>query len=262
MGDIVLKNKRVLVTGGNGYLGRILINKLLVSGAIVSSIDLNHDSCQNSVSCYNIDLLDKKKLKDVVSKVQPSVIYHLAANLNRTRDFSIASRLFDVNLTGTLNLLDSLTEVEYENFIFTSTSEVYGGGIIKTPFFEDENFVPASPYSLSKFCAEMCIRTFSEINNKNFTILRLFNFYGEDMPKNFFLPQLIDKLKKNEDFDMTFGEQKRDYLHIYDVVNALILALKKEAYNDIFNVCSMKGITIKNLAAFLSLIFVKKTRDS
>ncbi|MCK5019732.1 MAG: NAD-dependent epimerase/dehydratase family protein [Candidatus Peribacteraceae bacterium] len=251
MDRVNLKNKKILVTGGNGYLGRILIKSLLPFSSKIFSVDLNHNSCQNKVVCYDADLLDKKKLTELIHDIQPSVIYHLAANLNRTRDFSMAKDIFAVNLTGTLNLLNSLKEVQYDNLIFTSTSEVYGGANIKVPFSENDNFVPASPYSLSKYCAEMSIKTFSEINNRNYTILRLFNFYGKDMSKKFFLPQLIEKLKKNEDFDMTNGEQKRDYLHIDDIINALLLSSTAKAYNDVFNVCSGAGISLRELAVNL-----------
>jgi nucleoside-diphosphate-sugar epimerase len=94
----------------------------------------------------------------------------------------------------------------------------------------------------------MAIRTFSDLHKKNFTILRLFNFYGEDMPKNFFIPQLIEKLKDNKDFDMTLGEQKRDFLHISDILEAMILATDTIAYNELFNVCSGQGKTIKEIA--------------
>mgnify|MGYP005992192335 CR=1 FL=1 len=105
----------------------------------------------------------------------------------------------------------------------------------------------------------MTIKTFSELFNKNYTILRLFNFYGEDMPKSFFLPQLIEKLKNDEDFDMTFGEQKRDFLHITDILNAMILAVDEEAYNELFNVCSGEGKTIKEIALELKQLLKSKS---
>ena len=244
-----LKDKRILVTGGSGYLGQNLIKKLLSLKAIVSSLDISDDFQHPDVSYYNINLSDLKKLYDGIREIKPSIIYHLAASLDRTRDFSQTYRLFEINLTGTVNLLNALKEyVDYENFIFSSTSEIYCGKAIKPPFKEDDGFTPASPYSLSKYCAEMTIKTFSNIYSKNFTILRLFNFFGKGMPKKFFLPQLIDKLNRGDDFDMTSGEQIRDYLHVDDVLQAMISSTTKKAYNEVFNVCSGKGKSIKEIA--------------
>lgn len=255
MDKINFKEKRILVTGGSGYLGRNLIKKLLSLKALVYSLDINDDSQYSDVSYYNINLLDTKQLNNVIQEIQPSLIYHLAASIDRTRDFSNSNKLFENNLTGTVNLLNALKEFEYENLIFTSTSEVYGGNLIKTPFKEDDNFIPVSPYSLSKYCAEISIKTFSEVHHKNYTILRLFNFIGKGMSKKFFLPQLIDKLERNEDIDMTKGEQLRDFLHIEDILQALVLATTEKAYNEIFNVCSGQGNSIKDLALKLKKLF-------
>ena len=248
MDNIKFKNKRVLITGGNGYLGGKLAKELFTKGALVISIDIQSNSLCKDVEYFKVDLTDFNQLNDVVHKVAPDLIYHLAATLDRTRDFVLTNKIFQVNVNGTINLLNALKNVNYERLIFTSTSEVYGGSKIKAPFKEDDEFTPASPYSLSKYSAEMAIKTFSDIYHKDFIILRLFNFYGEDMPKNFFIPQLIDRLKKNEDFDMTKGEQIRDFLHVNDVVKYLLLASESKSKKTVINICSGKGVTIKNMA--------------
>lgn len=245
---IDLKDKTILVTGGSGYLGQKFIEKLLEMEAMVHCIDIIDNFKRKNVSYHKVDLLNIEDLNDIVKKINPTIIYHLAASLNRTRDFSEANTLLAINLTGTVNLLNAIRECAYNNFVFVSTSEVYGGNTIKAPFKEEDNFIPASPYSLSKYCAEMSLKTYSKIYSKNFTILRLFNFYGSNMPKNFFLPQLTNKLKRNEDFDMTNGEQIRDFLHIEDVIEAMILSTSIKAYNETFNVCSGKGESIKEIA--------------
>ena len=248
MEKINLKGKRILVTGGNGYLGKHLIYELMKRGAIIFCIDISKETTLEVIKYYQVDLRDKERLNEVIKEIQPKVIYHLAACLDRRRNFDNTERIFDINLKGTINLLNSLREVRYENFVFTSTSEVYGGKHIKAPFNEDDQFVPASPYSLSKYCAEMSIKTFSEIYQKNYTILRLFNFYGPGMPNQFFIPKLISALKNNENFNMTKGEQIRDFLFISDIIHALILATESNAYQEIFNVCSGDGVSIKELA--------------
>ena len=260
MDTIEIRNKRILVTGGNGYLGKNLIEKLLSMDSKVFSIDIQDLSLVEKVTYFKVDIREYDKLVEVVNIVKPDIIYHLAATLNRTRDFTSAKEIFDINVYGTINLINALTKINYERLIYSSTSEVYGGDKVKVPFSEDDNFVPASPYSLSKYCAEMSIRTFSEINKKNFTILRLFNFYGNDMPNSFFLPQLMEKLKRNIDFDMTLGEQKRDYLHINDIIETLLLSSKIETKNEIFNVCSGVGISLRELAIKLKSSLKSKSK--
>lgn len=248
MDVIGVKNKRVLVTGGAGYLGEYLINKLIDFGAEVYSIDIKEIEQNDNVKYYNLNLNDKHELFKIIEKINPELIYHLAASLDRTRDFSRAIKINSINLNGTLNLLNALKDTNYSNFIFIGTSEVYGGNAIKSPISEESKFLPASPYSLSKYFAELTLQTFSKINQKNFTILRVFNFFGPKMPQDFFIPQLITKLRNNEDFYMTKGEQIRDYLHIDDLTDALILASSKKAYNEVFNICSGIGLQIKDIA--------------
>ena len=245
-----LQEERVLVTGGAGYLGRNLISQLIQHGCkAVHSIDLASKDEGNSVlTSHQVDLLDSPSLLNTIKAINPTLIYHLAANLNRSRDFSIVKSLMDVNLTGTINLLTALEGVNYNSFILISTSEVYGGKNLTPPFKETDDFIPASPYSLSKYCAEMTVKTFSEIFGKKYTILRVFNFLGLDMPTSFFTSQLKEKLSRNEDFHMTLGEQVRDYLYLNDVIEALLLAGVTENVNQVYNVCSGHGISIRELA--------------
>jgi len=245
---INLKQKRILVTGGNGYLGNKLIERLIFEKAIVYSIDIQENSKSKDATYYKVDIRNKEELTKIIGEINPEIIFHLAASLNRERDFSNVESVFEINLFGTINLLQALKNINYEKFIFTSTSEVYGGDKIKSPFKEYDNFVPASPYSLSKYSAEMAISSFSELNAKKFIILRLFNFYGEGMSTEFFLPQLILKLKSGESFDMTLGEQVRDFIYVNDVIEALLLSIRVDVNNQIFNVSSGIGKTIKEIA--------------
>ena len=244
------KGDRILVTGGVGYLGSNLISQLIKYGCDeIHSIDLERTEQENpNITFHQVNLLDSSSLSDKVKEIKPTLVYHLAANLNRSRDFSIVQQLMDVNFTGTTNLLNALEDIPYKNFIYTSTSEVYGGKDITPPFKETGDFVPASPYSLSKYCGEMALKTFSEIKEKKYTILRMFNFLGSNMPTNFFPSQLKEKLNRNEDFPMTLGEQVRDYLYLGDVIDALLLAGHTEHTNQVYNVCSGEGISIRELA--------------
>ena len=244
MGKIELKGKRILVTGGNGYLGSHLVSALKKEQAEVFIMDKNGQTSTNS---FNIDITNRDELKEAIQKIQPEIIFHLAASLIRERNFDRFDHIHNVNHNGTLNLLLALKNVPYHNFIFTSTSEIYGSN--KPPFSEDQTPDPASPYSLTKIYAEQLINSFSTTYNKPFTILRLFNFFGKDMSSNFFIPQMIKALENNSTFEMTEGAQKRDFLYVDDVVQALILSAgQKIGQNETFNVCSGTAVSLKQLA--------------
>ncbi len=238
-----LNGKKILVTGGNGYLGRQLVLALEDEGAIVYSIDL---AASRRKRHFAVDITNRGALEKILPKIKPDIIYHLAAIINRDRDFEKHDVIMQVNYFGTVNLLRALEKYPYENFIFTSTSEIYGNNA--APFHEDQLPQPTSPYSLSKVCAENALTTFSSLYNKNYTILRLFNFFGKEMPIGFFIPQMMDAFKNGIDFKMTEGEQTRDFLYVADVIHALLLAgQNKKAVGEIFNVCSSKAITLKKL---------------
>ncbi|MGP8215337.1 MAG: NAD-dependent epimerase/dehydratase family protein [Bacteroidia bacterium] len=246
MDNLSLKNKKVLVTGGNGYLGSHLVAALRKANADVFVIDKEAKGREATPGVIMADLTDQATIGDIIRRIEPTIIFHLAAILDRDRDFSKHDRAMNANYYGTKTLLTALENIEYENFIFTSTSEIYGDNT--APFNETQLPQPASVYSLSKCCAEALIQTFSRLYNKNYTILRLFNFFGTNMPANFFIPQLLHALKHDESFKMTKGEQKRDFLYIDDVVQALFLAAENSsAHNQLFNVCSGNSTTLKQL---------------
>ena len=243
MGAINIKNKRVLVIGGNGYLGSFLVKALEKENANVFVVSRNAELLYNH---FAVDITDFDAIHKVVQEIQPDIVFHLAANISRNRDFAIYTDMAKVNVMGTLNLLQALQNLD-THFIFTSSSEIYGNN--ESPFHENQLPKPVSPYSLSKVNAEMLIQTYCLNNNKKFTNLRIFNFYGENMPEDFFIPQMINSLKREEDFLMTKGEQTRDFLYVDDVVEALLLTAKNtNSYNETMNVCSGKGTKLSELA--------------
>lgn len=242
-----LKNKKIVVTGGNGYLGSFLVKSLKEKGADVYIISIDAEKDDHN---FPIDITEFDELNTVILQIQPDIVYHLAASISRNRDFNIFDNMLKVNVTGTFNLLKSLEKTECEQFIFTSTSEIYGNN--ESPFHEELLPMPVSPYSVTKVMAENLIKTYCQNHNRNYTILRLFNFYGENMSDDFFISQLINSLKNGNDFLMTKGEQSRDFIYVRDVISAMILVAEKtDAYNEIFNVCSGVGSSMESIASFI-----------
>lgn len=243
MGSIGLKDKKIVVVGGNGYLGSFLVKALKEQGANVFILSNN---CEASDTQFTVDITNFDETHKVIQHIKPAIVYHLAANISRDRDFSIYENMAAVNVQGTLNVLRALEDID-AHFIFTSTSEIYGNNT--SPFHENQIPKPVSPYSLTKISAELLIETYCNNHSKKFTNLRVFNFYGEHMPESFFIPQMIKSLKRGEDFNMTKGEQVRDFLYVGDVVDALILSAKScDAFGETMNVCSGKGTQLSQLA--------------
>jgi nucleoside-diphosphate-sugar epimerase len=255
MGIIDLKGKKILVVGGNGYLGKFLVKVLRENEADIFVISRN---CEQSNSQFTVDITNFDETYKVIQKIKPDIVYHLAANISRNRDFTIYKEMATVNVQGTLNILKSLEGID-AHFIFTSSSEIYGNNA--SPFHENQIPKPVSPYSLTKINAEMLVQTYSTNQSKKFTNLRVFNFYGENMPEGFFIPQMIQSLKKGEDFLMTKGEQVRDFLYVGDVVKALVLTAKNSnSYGETMNVCSGKGTKLSQLAAAVNTVMKTKAK--
>ena len=251
----LLNNTDILITGGGGYLGSKLAEKLVHYNSNIFLLDMKFNAISkkldhqyNNLHLYECDITNYEQLSKICNDINPFIIYHFAALLERNRDFSIFKRLYKVNVEGTLNLLESLSNINYTKFIYASSSEVYGT-TNKIPFSEDQIPFAASPYSLTKLMAEELIKTYSNIKNKPYTIMRLFNFYGDDMPENFFYSQLINALKRNEEFNMTGGEQIRDFLPIEQVLEYIIKISDTNKSDQILvNVCSGTGIKLKDFA--------------
>ena len=253
-----LKDTPVLVTGATGFIGRHLVDALIKEKADISVISRKKVLLNRKINIYVGDLTDPKFISKVVKEVKPKKIFHLAAIVNPSRDISILDEIFKVNFFGTVNLLNSLKNVDYDSFILNSTAEVYGNS--KMPFKEDMLLSPLSPYSLSKASAEIFCNILYKNNGYPITILRLFLVYGPGQKSNRFLPQLLTALLKNKKFSMTKGQQKRDYIFIDDVIEALIKSsLIKQASGETINICSGKQFSIKSIATKIATMLNAKT---
>lgn len=244
--DKMNKSAVILVTGGNGYLGTELVKRLKLDNHQVFTI--SKDAAETATD-FRISLSEIDRLKEVLQSVRPETVYHLAANIDRSRDFEVFPGMCEDNVIGTYNLLMSLPE-STSHLIFTSTGEVYGNNI--SPFHEDMIPDPVSPYSLSKLMAENLIKTFCKTSKINYTLFRLFNFYGRNMPQTFFIAQMVNTILRGDEFNMTQGEQERDYLHIDDVCDAMVRSRGKiELFNGVFNLCSGKSIRMNEIAGIV-----------
>lgn len=264
-----INKSKILITGGGGYLGSNMARKLATSGSECFLLDkvFNTSSLKLSESFSNIHLIegdinDLPGLQKTCNEIVPTHILHLAASLDRSRDFSIFDKISKINVGGTLNLLEALKDVPYEFLGFSSTSDVYGNQN-PLPFHEDQLPAPVSPYSLTKLMAEDLIRTWSDLYKKPFTIFRIFLFIGPEMPSTTFIGQLHQAFLNNEEFIMTKGEQRRDYLSLDDLLECIGVVLQKGNANaEIINICSGSSVSIKEITDTVQVISGNRVRIS
>ncbi len=223
-----LKNKVVLVTGGAGFIGSHLVERLLKEGAIVNifvaagEILENLKQVKGKITLHEADIKDRDKVAELVAKIKPKKIFHLAASLKRDRDPKIIEQIMAVNFQGTLNLLDASKNIGLESFVFISTSDVYGGN--KSPFREDQPIDPINPYALSKAAAELVCKMYHKTFGVPVVILRSFLTYGPRQKTELLIPEVIVACLQKKEFKMTKGEQERDINYVDDLVDALVKA--------------------------------------
>lgn len=225
----ILSRSRVLITGGAGFIGTNIINKLLNLGCkninliIKDSTNLARlTNVITKINLHKVDLLDKNKLHKVIRKINPSIIIHLAT-YSSYRDQEAASQMIETNITGTLNLLTASKDINYDIFINTGSSSEYG--IKNEPMSEKDYLEPISFYAATKASATYLCQVFAREYKKPIVTLRPFSVYGPYEESKRFIPTIIRAVIKNEPIKLTSGAQRRDFIYIEDVVDIYIKTL-------------------------------------
>lgn len=257
---------KALVTGGTGFIGSFLCEKLIEKGYdVICYDDLSRGSIENikqllkreRFELIKDDILNYKKLNHTVKKCD--IIYHLAA-INGTKYFyEKPSRIIDVNIIGTKNVLESARKNDISRIVFTSSSEVYGKPK-KIPTSEGEECVFYNPvktfrhsYSSSKIIGEyLCLSSYKNYNLP-VTILRYFNIYGPRLigtsygqVVSIFFNQVLNGGPVTIHRD---GNQTRSFTYVDEAVDGTVLAGEsKKAIGEVFNLGQDKEVTINNLA--------------
>ena len=245
-----MKNK-FIVTGGAGFIGSNLVNKLLEDGHEVKVIDNEssdaHDNpyWNGEAENYNIDIFDYEKLKAVMEDVD--VIFHLAAEARIQPAIENPRLAVQTNVLGTCNVLQAARENGVKRVVYSSTSSAYG---LANPIPNTEDMPKdcLNPYSVSKTAGEELCKMYSDLFGLETVIFRYFNVYGENQPtKGQYAPVIgLFQRQHKAGEPMTVvgdGLQRRDYTHVSDVVEANVLASTVEL-NDIFQITEYKYMKI------------------
>ena len=249
-----LKGKRVLVTGGAGFIGSHLVDRLVEEEADVIVVDNLKDGdirnlaeSMDKIEFYKIDIRDFESLKKVMVDVE--IVFHLAANANVPYSVENPKYDFETNALGTFNVLKICLDSDVDKVIYASSAAVYGEPIY-VPIDENHPLNPISPYGASKLAGERLGFAYYTTYGLKFVSLRIFNTYGERQRRYVmfdFLKKLAENPKRLE--VLGTGEQIRDFCYVKDCVEAFILAAQKNvAVGEVFNIAGGNPISIRELA--------------
>ncbi|MCT7958211.1 NAD-dependent epimerase/dehydratase family protein [Laspinema palackyanum] len=236
-----------LITGATGFIGTTLRKRLIDSGYKVVALTRN-PSFRSSSDHVVVDLRDRDALSEAINCVKPHVVFHLAADKTRFfGDYSGFKKSVEVNLLGTMNLVESCLKTSQVNrFIMLGTCEEYGNG--QAPFQENQREMPISSYSYSKTAATHLLQTLHRTIDFPAVILRPTIVYGAGQGRDMFLPALIESLLSGQVFKMTHGNQSRDYIYINDLVEACCAAIESDVIGQVINIGSGRALPIREIA--------------
>jgi UDP-glucose 4-epimerase len=245
---------RFLITGGAGFIGSALANRLVRNGHHVRVIDDlsagDPARLSSNVSFMRGDVTDKPKLWRLLNNVD--CVYHLAARVSVPESILYPREYDAVNVGGTVALMEAMRDAGVQRVVLASSGAIYGEQPLQ-PVTEDMTPHPASPYAVSKLAAEYYVSTIGKLWGIETVALRIFNAYGPGQlipPAHApVIPQFI-KLALGEGSLVVFGdgEQTRDYVYIDDIVEAMVAAATAQGVNrQVINVGSGRETSINDL---------------
>ena len=261
--------KKVIVTGGSGFIGSNLVKYLLKKKYFV----INIDSLKYSANPYNtknlsknknyiffkLDLNNKNKISKILKKYKPDGIFNLAAETHVDRSIDTPYNFIHSNILGTYNLLESILASKKKiKLIHISTDEVYGD-IIKGRSDEKYPYNPSSPYSSTKASADHLVKAYIKTYKIPAIISNCCNNYGPNQFPEKLIPKLIYNIIKNKPLPIYGkGKNSREWMHVHDHCEALLLIFLKGKIGENYNIGS--GINLKNIDIAKKLLKIAKNK--
>jgi UDP-glucuronate 4-epimerase len=265
---------RILVTGGAGFIGSHLVERLLATGHTVAILDdfndfydprIKHSNIAGfakDVTVHHLDLRDDASVRNLFHREKFEVIAHLAARAGVRPSIQYPQLYYDTNVTGTLHLLEASRVTGVERFIFASSSSVYGISEI-VPFSEDQHLTQTlSPYAATKIAGEFLCSTYSHLYQLRVVALRYFTVYGPRQRPDLAIHQFTRRIHAGQPIEQ-FGDgaTRRDYTYIDDVIQGTMAALEYEGPRfDIFNLGESDTIQLKDLIVAIENALGKKAK--
>lgn len=248
---------RVIVTGGSGFIGSNLVRRLVKEGYDVNILLRKNSNTWrigdilHAISPHYVSLSDQRKLSKIISSIEPAYIFHLAAYGNYAWQ-SKESEMTKVNYLQLQSLLNISRKINYKCFINAGSSTEYG--FKNSPFKETDGVMPESFYGATKAAGTIYSQTFSKRFQKPVMTFRFFSVYGPYEEKARFIPTIIRSAIERREVSVTKEPIKRDFIHVDDVVEAFIKAIKKPQMGEIINLGTGKQYSNKSIIAFVKKI--------
>jgi len=261
MGD--MRGKRVLVTGGAGFIGSPLVEQLMQKCLVVTVFDNMSSGTLANISqhigkkSFRLVKEDVRNDRKVHEEIRHSdIVFHLAAIVDVQRSLKDPFLTDHVNVLGTLNLLEACRSADIDLVVYASSCAIYGDAG-KGKISEDTSPRPLSPYAASKLAAESYCLAFHRTYGLPVVCLRFFNIYGPRQipgPYAGVVTKFLQRLLRNEPpIIYGDGKQSRDFVNVKDAVKACLLSLeRKDAVGEAINIGSGKATTINDLARLLT----------
>ncbi|AOT71531.1 GDP-mannose 4,6-dehydratase [Geosporobacter ferrireducens] len=266
----------ILVTGGAGFIGSSLIDELLRANKKVVAVD-NFNNYYNpkikenyikeilynmtrlsiepdNFTLYREDIRNRNKMEEIFKKHEISIIIHLAAMAGVRSSIENPDLYYDININGTLTLLEAARKNGVDKFIFASSSSVYGNNK-KVPFREDDPVdQPISPYAASKKAGELICYTYHHLYEMSIACLRFFTVYGPRQRPDLAINKFTQLIMTGQPIPVYGnGSTQRDYTFIGDIIDGIMKTIdwinKEEKQYEIFNLGESKTITLNEMIA-------------
>lgn len=269
--------RTILVTGGAGFIGSHLCERLLRIGHPVVSLDNFDGFYDPNLKIRNVgeiqkkfpdaftlitgDIRNREHLVDLFKKNRIDLVYHLAARAGVRPSLADPLLYEDVNLRGTLTLLEVCREFEIKHFIFASSSSVYGEHQ-KVPFSEtDLDLQPISPYGVTKRAGELLCYTYHHLYGMEIACLRIFTAYGPRQRPEMAIHKFTSLIDQGREVPVYGdGSSKRDYTYIDDLIDGLVAVLHHHRGFEIYNLGGSRTTSLMELIQLIEEGLGKKAR--
>ncbi len=247
----MIEKKTILITGGFGFIGQnlLLALKKLNYKVVVTTRNVKKNNLKtiNDISIIELDFTYKVDVLEILKKVKPNIIVHLAGTIGRNETLEFVD---NINFIFTKTLLEAANRINIEKIILFGSADEYG--YQNSPANENFAVNPISPYAVSKTKAnDFALNLFAK-EQLPVVILRPFTSYGFFQPKQMFLTQAIESALLNNTFEMTDGIQTRDYIFINDIVSAVFATINTDNINgEIFNIGTGKSTALAEIARII-----------
>jgi len=269
-----MKQRSAFITGIAGFAGSYLAEELLDAGYSVSGAVCPGESLDNIIHIkkrlrlVTLDILDPVRCRQVLKRLDPDTIFHLAAMASVGKSYEAERMTFLVNFEGSLNIFDAAGSLSHlKSIVFISSADTYGSFIPRTKTLtEDQPLNPISPYGISKAAAEAAARYYHRIHGLPVVLVRAFNHSGPRQGDSFVIPAFARQIARIEagvqpPVVMTGDTSaRRDISDVRDIVRGYRLAAEKGKPGEVYQLCSGRAVSIQTVLNTLLGLSSRKIR--